>query len=181
MTFILGSGLLLGLLGFIGRSLFLHYLEHDLEKFKRDLEVEAHNKRFVFSEVYKKRLDIIASLYGNSVEAGRAVSYAIGMQGNIKEEDIPELEQKVRRFKEEYENCRIWLDDSCCLALDCLIDEQSIFYKVVNAASISKSGLGKEWVGNAMLHLWEKAQHDLPTAQEQLRSAFRATIHNIET
>ncbi len=37
LTFTVGSGLLLSLIGFLSRSVFRHYLDKDLDKFKANL------------------------------------------------------------------------------------------------------------------------------------------------
>ena len=180
LIFTAGSGLLLGLLGFVARSVFKHYLDKDLESFKADIKSEADKRHFVFQRLYEKRLEIISGLYEKSVEAGRAARYAVQMQGNIKEEDVPALERQVKDFKERYEIARLWIDEKCCETIDKLLDQHSVFYKVVNAANLEKSGLGKDWIGRKYLELWQQADEELPTAQEMLRRQFQATMKNIE-
>jgi hypothetical protein len=180
LTFTIGSGLLLTVAGFIARSVFRHYLDRDIKAFKAKLEAEARKRQVVFEKLYERKLEVISSLHSAAVEAGRAVTYAVQMQGNIKPENIPHLEQQVKAFKEEYEDSRIWLNDGCCKALDRLVDEQSIFYKVVNAASLAKENLGKDWIGGEMLELWRRADKDLPAAQNELRSAFHEAMRSVE-
>lgn len=180
LIFTAGSGLLLGLLGFMARSVFTHYLDKDIERFKADIKAEADKRHFVFQRLYEKRLEIISSLYEKSVEAGRAARYAVQMQGNVKEEDIPTLERQVKGFKERYEIARLWIDDECCETIDQLLDQHSMFYKVVNAADLEKNGLGKGWIGGKYLKLWEQADKELPNAQEMLRRQFQSTMKKIE-
>lgn len=103
LTFTVGSTLLLGLLGFLAKSIFKHYLDKDIEAFKTQIKAEADKRHFVFQRLYEKRLEIISSLFEKSVEAGRAARYAVQMQGNFNKEDVPVLEQQVKGFKEKYE------------------------------------------------------------------------------
>jgi hypothetical protein len=155
-------------------------LDKDIESFKTTIKAEADKRHFVFQRLFEKRLEIISSLYEKSIEAGRAARYAVEMQGNVKEKDIPALESQIKDFKERYETARLWINDECCEAIDKLLDQHSMFYKVVNAAELEKSGLGKDWIGGKYLELWQQADEELPTAQEMLRRQFQATIKKIE-
>ena len=107
LTFTIGSTLLLTVTGFIARSVFHHYLDRGIESFKTKLEAEARKRQIVFEKLYERKLEVISSLHSAAVEAGRAVTYAVQMQGDIKPEDIPRLEQRVKAFQEKYEQSRI--------------------------------------------------------------------------
>ncbi len=127
LTFVIGSGLLIALIGFVARSVFLHYLDRDLATFKESLKTEAIKRQLVFSEVYKRRIDVISDLYRQSVVVGRLVAYVVGMQGAIKDEgEIRKIEERVKAFKESYEENRLWLNEQCCKAMDQLLSQHSI-------------------------------------------------------
>jgi len=180
VAFIAGSTLYLVVLGFLSRSIILHFLGKDLEKFKLNLIHETSKHQFVFNRLYEKKLDIVSALYEHSVKAGEAVKYTVQMQGKVNTNRIPELEKRIKGFKEQYEVSRLWLDDDCCNVIDKLVDEHSIFYKIVNAAELEKDGLGKDWIGLEYLNLYKRVEEELPTAQEKLKLAFKNTIKSIK-
>ncbi|WP_311063067.1 hypothetical protein [Halomonas sp. DWK9] len=175
-----GSALLMTALGFLSRSIILHFLNKDFKQFEQRLITEAQKSNFIFEKLYVRKLEAIASLYEQSVLAEQATKYAVQMQGNVEAERIPELEEKVRGFREKYLLARLWLDDQSCEIIDELLSQHSMFYKVINAANMQKSGLGKDWIGNAMTELWEKADEELPKVQNRLREAFKVAANEIK-
>jgi len=178
--FVAGSSLALVVLGFLARSIILHFLGKDLEKYKLELKTEAEKSQLVFNRFHERKLDIISVLYERSVEAANATKYAVQMQGNIEESEIPVLEKKVKNFKEQYELARLWLDDECSEAIDQLLEQNTAFYKVINAAQLRKNGLGSGWVGKEFLKLWEDAESKLPKAQQNLKRVFQQALKSIK-
>ena len=156
------------------------FLNKDFKQFEQRLITEAQKSNFIFENLYVKKLEAIASLYEQSVLAEQATKYAVQMQGNVEAERIPELEEKVRGFREKYLLARLWLDDQSCEIIDDLLSQHSMFYKVINAANMQQSGLGKDWIGTAMTELWEKADEDLPKVQERLREVFKVATNEIK-
>lgn len=180
LVFVGGSAVLMTVLGFLSRSIILHFLNKDFRQFEQRLIAEAKKSNFIFEKLYIKKLEAIASLYEQSVLAEQATKYAVQMQGNVEADRIPELEEKVKGFREKYLLARLWLDDKSCEIIDDLLKQHSMFYKVINAANMHKSGLGKDWVGNTMTDLWVKADEELPIVQERLREAFKNAANEIK-
>lgn len=175
-----GSALLMTVLGFLSRSIILHFLNKDFRQFEQRLIAEAQKSNFIFEKLYVRKLEAIASLYEQSVLAEQATKYAVQMQGNVEAQHIPELEEKVRGFREKYLLARLWLDNQSCEIIDELLSQHSMFYKVINAADMPESGLGKDWIGTEMTKLWEKADEELPKVQKRLREAFKVAANEIK-
>lgn len=180
LIFASGSALLMTGLGFLTRSIILHFLNKDFKQFEQRLITEAQKSNFIFEKLYVIKLEAIASLYEQSVLAEQATKYAVQMQGNVEDERIPELEEKVRGFRENYLLARLWLDDQSCEIIDELLSQHSMFYKVINAADMQENGLGKGWIGTEMTKLWEKADEELPKVQQRLREAFKVAANEIK-
>ena len=180
LIFVGHSTLLMTVLGFLSRSIILHFLNKDFKQFEQRLISEAQKNNFIFEKLYVKKLEAIASLYEQSVLAEQATKYAVQMQGNVESDRIPELEDKVRGFRDKYLLARLWLDDQSCEIIDDLLSQHSMFYKVINAANMQKSGLGKDWIGTQMTELWVKADEELPKVQERLRKAFKVAANEIK-
>ena len=174
------SALLMTALGFLSRSIILHLLNKDFKQFEQRLMTEAKKRNFIFENLYTKKLEAIASLYEQSILAEQATKYAIQMQGNLEAEHIPELEENVRGFRKKYLFARLWLDDQTCEIIDKLLGQHSMFYKIISAANMQKSGLGKDWIGTEMMLLWEKADEELPKVQKRLREAFKIAANEVK-
>lgn len=174
------SALLMTAFGVLSRSIILHFLNKDFKRFEQQLITESQKSKFIFEKLYVRKLEAIASLYEQSVHAEQATKYIVQMQGEVEAKRIPELEEKVRSFREKYLLARLWLDDKLCEIIDELLSQHSIFYKVIIAADMHKSGLGKDWIGSAMVELWEKADKDLPEVQRRLREAFKVAANEIK-
>jgi len=136
---------------------------------------------YKFQKMYEKRLEVINDLYIKSVDAKDAVSYVVGMQGNIKDNEKSDLVDKVKSFKTHYIKSRLWLDDNCCEAIDHLIKQHTALYKMLIINDFQRSGLGKDWKTKEIIDLLEKVDTELPELQEKLRQQFKETMKKIDS
>lgn len=180
LIFFGSSAILIAGLGFLLRNIIIHYLNRDFKQFEQRLLNEAQKNNFIFENLYVRKLEAIALLYEQSILAEQATRYAVSMHGNISPEKIPELEEKIKSFKDRYQLARLWLDDESCEIIDKLLDHHTMFYKVINGATLQKNGLGKDWLGKEFLKLWEKAEDELPKVQNQLRDSFIKATKDIK-
>ena len=65
------SGIKFAILGFLARSIILHYLDKDVERYKTQLLQATHEHQIRFNHVYDKQAQIIAELYRKLVHAHR--------------------------------------------------------------------------------------------------------------
>ena len=79
LVFVGGSAVLMTVLGFLSRSIILHFLSKDFRQFEQRLITEANKSNFIFEKLYVKKLEAIASLYEQSVLAEQATKYAVKM------------------------------------------------------------------------------------------------------
>lgn len=62
ITSVLGSGILIGAVAWVVRSLMLHLLSKDLESFKGQLQLAAFEHQVRFSQLHERRASILAEL-----------------------------------------------------------------------------------------------------------------------
>ena len=65
------SGVMFTALGFLTRSIILHYLSKDVERYKIDLLRTTHEHQVRFNKIYEKQAEVIAELYRRLVQAHR--------------------------------------------------------------------------------------------------------------
>ncbi len=131
LTFAFGSGILIAVLGFIARSVFLHFLSQDLEthraglaadnasaleQFKAQLRTAAFEHEIRFSRLYEKKLEVLGELYRRMARAEAAFDdYTRPLQpgGEEQHRERGKLAAKVgNEFLEYLNEHDVYLDGS---------------------------------------------------------------------
>lgn len=175
-----GSGVLIGILAFVVRSLFLHFLSHDLEAHKAKLtgenalalerfKAELSAAAFAREKLHEKRLQVIAELYERLATADAAFrGFLAPLQLGGKEEhrkQVIEALGKVSDFLNYFDGKRIYFDACLCSLLDAMEEPfrravaEFAPYFLTSAPDIAASGVQ-----------WEKARQEFMGKVPKLRA-----------
>lgn len=176
-----GQAVLLAAIGFLIKSLTAQALARDIEKFKADLQIEAHRRTTVFSRLHEKRAETIAEIYKLLVEAELAVRSMVAPMQTIAEADadtkMAASAAAIEKFRDKFEASRIWFKPATCEKTDAVLTElrsiHNFFNIVVRGRARGKDSDGdpKHWGPT-----WERVEKQIPTLKAALEQDFRELL-----
>jgi hypothetical protein len=123
---------MLTVLGFLARSIFVHYLSKDIERHKAELVRATHEHQIRFNKIYEKQAEVIAELYRRLVQAHRLLG-PVRMAKNF----TPEYREAVDSAFAAYWDALRYFDDNA------IYFEEGVFHKVkdFSAAMLKVAGV----------------------------------------
>lgn len=103
---IISNGIVLGVLGYLFRSLIVHFLDKDISTYKSQLEASNLRMNISFGGIYAKQADALASLYGHMLQLEL---YAEAIK---KPEDWNDYRDRIRKAANHYHEVRIYIPTS---------------------------------------------------------------------
>ena len=89
-----GAGVLFAIVGFLTRSIILHFLNKDIEKHKYNLERIALEHSVRFTKLHEKRAEVIEKLYSKYIDFDLAIFKFIESDNNEWKKEL-EKEAKI--------------------------------------------------------------------------------------
>lgn len=190
LKFVASSAVLIAVVGWLVRELVKHFLSKDVASYKISLQAEStiaierlrselRERELVFKELHEKRAFILSELYGLMVEAIAAVErFVKAMSWPDEEERKREFKaaaERVGDFRASFTKNRIWLGRDLSQQIEHLLQERTegLLYKFYNALELQARGLGKDWVRDEIVKLWNQVNDEVPVIQESLEREFR--------
>jgi hypothetical protein len=186
LTFTLGSGILITVLGFIARSAFLHFLSHDLETHKAKLaadnalaleqfKAQLRAAAFERERLHEERLRLIAALYEKLATAySDFQGFLAPLQFGGREDHRKRVQAAIGKaadFFEYFEGRRIFFDTELCR----LIDELQEAFRRASAEMTplftSNEPLGKTWND-----AWKEFTDTVPPLRREIEKRARRIL-----
>jgi len=137
ITAIGGSAVLFAAMAWLTRSVIIHFLSRDLEKFKLKLQEESQlelirlqsslqlvefEHQIRFSKLHERRAEIIADLYSKAVELHRRASTFVRLYQSLDEdknkENTKDLWKAADEFRNYFDKHRIYFNKDTCTTID---------------------------------------------------------------
>lgn len=185
-----GTAALVTVLGFLTRSIVVHLLSKDIEKFKieleaeRDIEVQrlsyqlqtlAEERQIRFERLHRRRDEVIANLYSKIVAFHRELEayldFAVLLGRDRSEPSKQKLWAAVDGLKEYAEINRIYFREGLAAHLDALIEAADNPTSMLMAVLDAENASGD---GPDVMEAW-RAAHETLTKEGQ---AVRREIEN---
>jgi hypothetical protein len=177
-----GNAALLLVLGFLGRSIFNHALNRDLEKFKGQLQLSAVEHEIRFRRLDEKRAAVVAELYKLLVKAlWEAESFTSPMEWAgepDKKAKYVSAQNAIAEYFRFFDQHRIYISPELCEQLESFARELRqpvISFGVwlqhdylTDQAAVRKS--------DAWDAAWKKVREDVPKLRAGIEREFRAII-----
>lgn len=124
---------LLAVLAFLARSVIVHWLGKDLEKFKADLnsgaalalerfkaqlERDAREHEVRFADLHARRAEAIATVHASLVGARRTMRSLVNTWSADNRDDFSEAWEEFRELRHLFALNRIYLPEALCTQLD---------------------------------------------------------------
>jgi hypothetical protein len=185
------SGVLIAALTFLGRSIILHWLNKDVERYKDNLRAEndakleshkhalhvaslEHNVRF--SHLHEKRANVIAEIYGRIAKCIRLADI-FTQQIRVGEQDVP---AEFNAFAESYNSLyayfdenRIFLSPATCTLISELVEKVRLAVAMLNLYRTGEYGTHKKF------EQWDKSRLDMEEHVPAARAALEADLRKI--
>ena len=195
-----GNTLVLGVLGWLFKSLIGKLLAQDLERFKaslasetataveclkHELQIVAVEHQIRFSKLHEKRAEVIAELYGLLVKLHRATSsfvHPIEFKGEPTKREKYEIAWKTMgEFNQFLDEHRIYLPESICKQLEKFemdVRSQAIGFGVYIGGREIEADLQPD-VFSQKLKAWTTANEYMQTQVPIARAALEQELRNI--
>jgi len=182
ITTVLGSGVLIGAVAWLVRSLMLHLLSKDLESFKGQLQLAAFEHQVRFSRLHERRASILADLYSKIVQLHGAASSFVHWYASDRDEEkdrrLKELWQAADEYRGYFERHRIYFDEPTCTIVDSLNDALSKATSVLAAITHDRNYLAV--TQEQAFGLWKTAvgvlDENVPKLKKALEDRFREIL-----
>lgn len=182
ITSVLGSGVLLGAVAWLVRSLMLHLLSKDLESFKGQLQLAAFEHQVRFSQLHERRASILAELYSKVVQLHRTASSFVHWYQSANDADkkrrLKLLWQAADEYVGYFEQHRIYFDETTCAKVDSLNDALSKATSVLAVIAEEREYLAV--TDEQIFDEWKKAvavlDMDAPKLKKSLEDCFRQIL-----
>jgi hypothetical protein len=137
-----GSAVLFGILAFLTRSIFVHFLDKDVENFKNALQLRAIEHQVRFNSLHAKRAEAIIEFYQKLT----VVNLMLETLKNSEDETFSEKDKqttgKIFKFTMEamafFKKNELLFDDALCSKVEKL-------YKTVCIRALIFTGMAHEW------------------------------------
>jgi hypothetical protein len=111
-----GTTVLLTMIGWLVKSIIVHFLSKDVESFKESLRRESSEHDIRFSKLHEKRAEVIAELYELLVTLHLLAGKYVLVKNS--QEVLKEYEICSTRFYAHFNKHRIYLDPNLCNQID---------------------------------------------------------------
>jgi hypothetical protein len=180
------SGILIGAIGYLIRSLFKQVLSVDLENHKHNLEKETERFRYElgkaafehqtrFSTLHVKRAVIIAELYKRLAQAMHHSSQAMviaQLEGvRSQSESFKDASDSLHSLFEYFEANKIWFSESTCEKISNFSTELNTSLHRFKWEAFKLGGPYENW--EAWKEVWEKVNNDIPSLKKDVENEFR--------
>jgi hypothetical protein len=183
-VFAAGSTILLTALGFIGRSVFVHFLSHDLEshkaklaadnaialeQFRAQLQTAAFEHETRFSHLHEERGKIIAELYKRLAIADEEIHLMIvlGTKIRLPEERRLKVSEAVNGFRDYFEQHRCYFDRALCEVIS------TLSVKLLKALSTEPSGVNNDVTPENVVMQVTKSVTDIINMRSEIENRLR--------
>lgn len=189
-----GSAALFAVLGFLARSIVVHLLSRDIEKFKLDLQHESqkemarlqssldkcafeHQTRF--GQLHKLRAQVIADIYSKLYEFYWAACSFLrcyhGSDDTQKSNLLKKLEEDREDFTDFFDKHRIYFSGETCSLVDQLAHSLDRAYiplaMCVEGSRRANRQIQEDWQKSAQI-----IQKEFPKIKSSLESSFRSLL-----
>ena len=197
ITAIGGSAVLFAAMAWLTRSVIIHFLSRDLEKFKLKLQEESQlelirlqsslqlvefEHQIRFSKLHERRAEIIADLYSKAVELHRRASTFVRLYQSLDEdknkENTKDLWKAADEFRNYFDKHRIYFNKDTCTTIDSFNEALSqassnLIFFIQNAPplNLTTDQIWDEW--NKSMTLIED---NVPKMKESLEKSFREIL-----
>ena len=168
-----GSAALFAAVAWFARSIIKHFLDKDLEEYKRNLEKMSYEHQVRFSKLHEIRAQTIAKLYSLLYDYQWAV--CAFLREFPKNKDTTELNKKSYEFKDYYDKNRILFTENICTQVEKLVDLLYSSYVPLEASDVANGKQSKEWRECA-----DTIQKEYPKVRQSLEREFKEILGVIE-
>lgn len=176
-----GTALLIAALAWLARSIVLHVLSKDLEKFKHSLQMEAAQFKTTWDLLHAKRAELIAELYGKLVDFNEAAksftSVAEYSDEPNKEKKYALYQQKASEFHTCFVRNRIYFTERTCHKID------DLFKKIEGASqgfnfwsAQGKHAAAERKADEAWSKAWKTVTEEAPPLMASMEEDFRTLL-----
>jgi hypothetical protein len=183
------SGILIGVIGYLIRSLFKQILSIDMAKHQHELEIETERFRSQlgitafehqtrFSVLHVKRAEVIAELYKHLYYSERDASLLISI---FEPAGIPPQKE---RYETAYGSCRglseYFEPNRICFSL-CICEKvtnitKELFKALVEFRQVIHTVEGEYQKVDIWMVVWEKLSRDIHTLKLEIENEFREIL-----
>lgn len=179
-----------GLIVYLGRKIFEHYLSLKIDSYKNDLVRANYEYQTKFSKLYNDRAEFIKDLFSDFTELEKLINSVTTTWQGAEWLNSHEREDKAKEFLEQtkakFEKNKIYFTKQLCNEIENALEVSKLFIleslKVKRQSNLEKKDrefyLEKEKQGETAFRQWlkleEESQKELLKIRESLADKFRS-------
>lgn len=168
-----GSAALFGALAWLTRSIIVHYLDKDVERFKSSLELKAIEHQVRFNSLHAKRGEVIAEFY-EKLAAFNTILNTF-------------RDREKTSFSDQDKEMGLKVMTACADSLR-FFKINELYFDEDLCAKVEKIGLrvfGEASLFAGMAHIWEqtkgKVEHRSPEIRQELERTLASTCSRLDS
>ena len=177
----------LGILAFLAKSLFTHYMNQKINEHKHKLQLITQEHQIRYSKLHQERAEVIKILYNKLIKMEESMfSYLkpIRLSNNTNRNELQELAYEAAKdfFSYFYEN-EIFFDDGFCKTINKM---NEVYYKSFTdvmlyddeqSQEIAKSNREfRKERADALKKAWREAEREIPPIKNEMKSHIRTLL-----
>ena len=193
LKFALGSAALAASFVWLSREIVKLVLSRNIEAYKNSLQAQTsttleriradiREEELLRNRLHEKRAGILTEIYTLLVDAREAIDPFVKQmhwpEENIRREKYKDALQRVLTLRDYYKRNKLWLPQDVWDRIDHFLDEHTLglLNRYTNILELQAVGLGKDWIPDELLRLWEQNEKEVPAALSLLESEFQKLL-----